>query len=274
MNDAPALGLAAPKPPDESWLAEPKRSEGWSRKKWLTVVAIIFAAHVAIIFAFGDRKQIVPRAVKNVPMLKLADDSDELLALDDPTLFALPHLEGFAGPGWLETPRVQFHRQDWTEQPRWLPLPAENLGATFQQFMRTNFFASRALDFKPEAKLSAPPPVEPALAQSSTLQIAGELAQRKLLNEINPPSLPFNDIIAPSIVQVLVDAAGEVVSAVLLPPENSVEAAGRADIGDTNALRIARALHFAPAKTLTVGQIVFNWRTIPMTTTNENPNAH
>jgi TonB family protein len=262
MNDAsadsPALELAGPKP----------RSESWSQKKWLAVVAIIFAAHVTFIFAFGERKQIVPLPVTNVPNLKLADSSSELLALDDPTLFALPHLEGFAGPAWLEPPRVQFHRQDWTEQPRWLPLSAENLGAVFNQFMQTNYFAGYQLDFKPSPKLSEPVlPVEPALAQNSTLQIVGGLAQRRLLNEINPPSLLDNDVIAPSKVQALVDAAGNVVSVVLL------ESSGL-DAADSHALKIARAARFAPAKNLTVGQMIFNWRTIPMTTTNDNPNAH
>jgi hypothetical protein len=258
--------------PSAPRLAEPKpQGEGWSQKKWLTVVAIIFAAHIAIIFAFGEKKQNVPRPVTNVPTLKLSDDSDELLALDDPTLFILPHLQGFAGPAWLQPPRLQFHRQEWTEQPRWLPLSAESLGATFQQFMLTNFFASHPLDFKPEVKLSAqPPPVESALPQNSTMQIEGELAQRQLLDEINLPSLQYNDVIAPSAVQVLVDAAGDVVSAVLLPSENSMEAASHYDAADQRALELAHSLHFAPSSRITFGKLIFNWHTVPLaTTTNE-----
>jgi TonB family protein len=244
-------------------LAELKpQGEGWSQKKWLTIVAIIFAAHVAIIFAFGEKKQNVPRAVKNVPALKLADDSDELLALEDPTLFALPHIEGFAGRAWLQPPRVQFHRQDWTEQPRYLVSPdAKNLGATFQQFMRTNFFASHTLNFKPEAKLSEPVPVETASGQNSTLQIEGEIAQRRLLEEINLPSLPYNDVIAPSVVQILVDAAGDVASTALL------ESSGFRD-ADDKALELARAARFAPSSRMTFGKLIFNWRTIPLAATN------
>jgi len=250
--------IAGPKPPDE----------GWSQKKWLTVVAIIFAAHLAIIFALGEKKQAVPLAATNVPNLKLADNSGEMLALDDPTLFAQPHLEGFAGPALRNQQLGQFHRQDWTEPPRWLPLSAENLGAPFSRFVQTNFFAGHPLDFKPKAKLSAPPAVEPALPQYSTLQIAGGLVQRRLLNEINLPSLPYDDVIAPSVVQVFVDAAGNVVSAVLLPSENSVEAAGHAEIGDTKALQIARALRFAPSSRLTFGKLTFNWHTVPIAVTN------
>ncbi|HEY1719254.1 MAG TPA: hypothetical protein VGH42_13300 [Verrucomicrobiae bacterium] len=253
----------------------PKRSEGWSRRRWLALIALVFAAHIAFIFALGGKKEIVPRAVTNVPTLKLANDSDALLALDDPALFALPHERDFASAAWLKMPDVKQPSFRWTEPPQWLPLIAENLGATFQQFMQTNSFENYPLDFKPPPKLSELIlPVEPAFAQTSTLQSAGGLAQQRLLNEINLPSLPYNDVIAPSVVQALVDASGNVVSAVLLPPESSFEAANRADIGDTNALQIARALRFAPAKNPTVGQIIFNWRTIPMTTTNDNSNAH
>ncbi len=262
MNDAaantPAPGLAGPKPD----------GEGWSQKKWMAVVAIIFAAHVAIIFALGEKKHVVPRAVTNVPMLKLADNSSEMLALDDPTLFALPHLEGFAGPALRNQQLGQFSRQDWTEPPRWLSLSAESLGATYSQFMRTNFLAGRPLDFKPQPKLSVPPPVEPVFAQNSTLQIIGALAQRRLLDKINLPSLQYNDVIAPSIVQALVDEAGNVVSAVLLPSENSMEAAGRAAIGDTTALQIALKLRFAPSSQQTLGRLIFNWRTVPIPATN------
>jgi len=258
MNDAPAIGLADPKP----------QGEGWSRKKWLTIIALVFAAHIGLIFLFGEKGEIVPRSVVNAPSLKLANDSDELLALNNPALFALPNPKDFASSIWLKMPDVKQPSFRFTESPRWLPLSAENLGAIFQQFMQTNYFAGYQLNFKPQPKLSEPIlPVEPALAQNSTLQVAGGLAQRKLLNEINPPSLPFNDVIAPSKVQALVDAAGNVVSVVLL------ESSGL-DAADSRALEIARTARFTPAKNLTVGQMIFNWRTIPMTTTNDNPNAH
>jgi TonB family protein len=262
MNDAPAnppaLELAGPKPD----------GEGWSRQRWLTLIALVFAAHIAFIFALGGKKQIVPRAVTNVPTLKLANDSDELLALNDPTLFALPHERDFASAVWLKMPDVKQPSFRWTEPPRWLPLSAENLGGTFQQFMRTNYFAGPLLDFKPQPKLSELIlPVESVFAQKSTLQIAGGLAQRQLLNEINLPSLPCNDVIAPGKVQALVDSDGNVVSVVLL------ESSGL-DAADSRALEIARVLRFAPAKNLAVGQMIFNWHTIPMTTTNDNSNAH
>lgn len=75
-------------------------------------------------------------------------------------------------------------------------------------------------------------------------------------------------MIAPSRVQVLVDPSGQVVSAVLLPSDNAVEAAGRADVGDTNALNIARGLRFAPASGLAFGELIFRWHTVPEPATN------
>jgi TonB family protein len=249
-------------------LAEPKpQGEGWSQKKWLAVISIIFAAHVAIIFAFGEKGEIIPRAVTNAPKFKLANDSDELPALNDPTLFALPHQRDFASAAWLKMPGEKPPSFRFAEPSRWLPLSAENLGATFQQFMRTNYFAGFQLNFKPQPELSELVlPIEPALAQNSTVQMADELAQRKLLKQITPPSLPYNDVLAPSKVQALVDAAGNV-SPVLL------ESSGYKD-ADDEALKLARTARFAPAKNPTVGQMIFNWRTIPATTTNDNSNAH
>jgi hypothetical protein len=263
--DSPAPGIAGPKPP----------GEGWSRRRWLTLIALVFAAQVGFIFALGERHFAPPRAVANVPQLTLADSSSELLALDDPTLFVLPHENDFASAvRWqtLVAPQPSFR---WIEPPGELPLAAESLGAMFGRFMQTNQFAQSPPDFKPPAKLSEPVlPLQPVFANASTLQIEGDLAQRRLLNEteIHLPSLTFNDVLAPSRVQALVDTEGNVVYAVLLPSENPVETLGRTDKGDTNALAFARSLRFAPAPRLTVGQLIFNWRTVPSPATNAPAN--
>jgi hypothetical protein len=269
--DASAPTQAAPEAPpgrelpSKGWLAESKRSEGWSRQRWLTLVALVFTAQVALIFALGEKKFPPPRAVTNVPQFTLADTTNELIALDDPTLFALPHADDFASQMY-SNPLPDFR---WKEPPGEMPLAAENLGADFARFIRTNPIVAPLLDFKPEPKLSEPVlPLLPAFAGNSALHIEGELAQRQLLVLVELPSLPYSDVIAPSTVQALVDAAGSVVSAVLLPPDDVVESAGHPDVGDTNALRIARSLRFAPSSRLTVGELVFDWHTVPPPATN------
>ncbi len=77
-------------------------------------------------------------------------------------------------------------------------------------------------------------------------------------------------MIAPSKVQVLVDTAGNVVSTVLLPPDSGFAAADQYDQADQRALELARALRFTPSPRLTVGRLIFNWHTVPVTTTNEH----
>ncbi|HXR47233.1 MAG TPA: hypothetical protein VN784_07300 [Candidatus Limnocylindrales bacterium] len=244
----------------------PTRSK-WPLSRWLLLILIVLAAHIALIFIFGTRKPITPMPVKNAPKLELAVGSSEWLMLNDPTLFALPNIEGFAGPAWLEPPHVQFHQLEWTESPRWLQLPAGELGAVFSRFMETNRFATLKLELKPPPPFTVPlVPLEPQFAVTSTLRIEGDIARRPLLAPMKLPSWPYTDVIAPSKVQVLVNATGEVVSAVLLPSDDSGEV--RDAEADGRALELARAARFAPASDLTLGKLIFNWCTVPPPATN------
>src|SRR5437773_6757094 len=98
----------------------------WPRHRWGLLIALVFAAHVGLIFAFGDRHPIMPRPPGPAPELRLAIGSNELLALRDPTLFALPHPKGFAAAAWREISQTGFPPFRWTEPPRWLVLPVSN----------------------------------------------------------------------------------------------------------------------------------------------------
>ena len=146
--------------------------------------------------------------------------ADELPALNNPTLFALPQQHDFVVAGCLNMPEVKSAPFRWTEPPRWLPLSGDGLGAAYGEFLQTNFFAGHLLDFKPAPELSAPElPLQTAIAQNSTMQIEGELAQRQLPSEISLTNWPYADVLQPCVVQVLVDAAGNVVSTVILTCE-------------------------------------------------------
>jgi hypothetical protein len=275
MNDDAAYSRAL-KPagsPSEDWLAVPKPPrEGWSGTRWLAVILLALAAHVGFILTFGENKPAAPRAVTNVPTLRLAHATDELVALNDPTLFARPQHLDFAATAGLNLPGVKPPSFRWTEPPRWLPLAADGLGATFGEFLQTNLFLGHLLDFKPAQELSRPGlPFEPALAQHSTMQIMGELARRELPSEISLTNWAYPDVLAPCMVQVLVDAAGNVVSAVVLPSENGLAADGHYETADQRALEVARALRFKPASQTTVGQIIFKWHTVPVVPATASP---
>jgi hypothetical protein len=256
MNEAPAnspaLELAESHPANAG--------ERWTPARWLTVIVLVFATHVALIFLFGEKKEIAPRAATNVPALTFANNSDELLALNDPTLFALPQQRDFASVSWLKISPVKPPKFSWTEPPQPLQSPTtSSLGMAFGQFMRTNFFVIQPLDFKLAVELSKPTlPIETPPAQNSTMQIEGELAQRQLPSEITLTNWPYADVLAPCVVQVLVNAEGNKVSPVLLTPSGY-------DAADQRALELARALRFAPSPGATFGRIIFNWHTVPPT---------
>jgi TonB family protein len=90
------------------------------------------------------------------------------------------------------------------------------------------------------------------------MQIEGALAERQLPAPISLTNWPFADLLSPGVVQVLVDAAGNVVSSVILTPSGY-------DAADQRALAIARTLRFKPATSVAVGRITFNWHTVPPT---------
>jgi len=244
-----------------SAVLEPRAWSPARRRGWIT---LIFAAHVGLILALTHRKPAPPRPPAPAPSLSLAPEANESLALTDPTLFALPHRQGFAGTAWLTTTNVPFPPFRWTEPPRLLPLPVADLGVIFAQFMRTNQFVNRQFETKPAPDL--PPPVAGELPvatpTSSTLRVAGDLANRPLLN---PPQLQTwraADLLTNTVVQVLVYAGGAVFSPTLLTLSGSKEA-------DQNALLVARGTRFEPrpraSPALTVGTLVFEWHTQPQT---------
>jgi TonB family protein len=244
-------------------MAEPRP---WTRSRWWLVVFAVFLAHIGLIFALGDRKPIVPRQPAAVPQWRLADDAYEMIALNDPTLFALPHREGFSGAAWMNIPRVLTNSYEWSESPRWLSLPVEQLGAAFSQFMETNVFARHVPELKAAPQLAAPviAPIGPAPATNSTLRFEGDLTERPLAVPLQLPTWPAADLLAPSTVQVLVDDAGNVISAVLLPPGSGSKDA------DQQALAIAKTARFEPLPTSGTAArwsratMAIQWFTVPL----------
>ena len=243
-------------------LTTPEPGKGWTRSRLITIIALVTAVQVILIFFFGEKKEAVPRAVLDVPTLKFADatgEQPELLALDNPTLFVLPSPEDFAAAAWLTNREPEQPSFRWTEPPRWLPLSADGLGAAIGWLMQTNSSSGRPFDFRPAPELTTPTvPEEPVPMQQSTMRIRGELAQRLLPSSISLTNWPYADVLAPSVVQVLVNPAGDVVSTALLKSCDYKNA-------DDQALELARALRFTPSSRLTFGRIIFNWHTVPPT---------
>jgi hypothetical protein len=241
----------------------------WTARRWWTMVALVLMIHVSLIFALGARKLRPVRTVSHVPVLHWAAANDEFIALNDPTLFALPQANDFGAAIRTQTPAFNPRPIYWTEPAGWPPLAPEPPDRTFGRLQQSNAPPVALLDFEPAPQFDDPAvPALSALRQPSTLRLRGELAGRLLLAPPSLPAWPAADVIAPSKVQVLVDPAGGVVSAVLLPPDIGLESDLHDDQADQAALSLARAARFAPATRLTVGQMVFNWQTVPLPATN------
>jgi TonB family protein len=238
----------------------------WPWHRWALFIGLVFAAHVGFLFAFGGRQRVTPRAIVNAPMLQFTTYRSEREQLDDPTLFAMPHLDGFAGAAWMRPPRIEFAPFRWTEPPRLLPLSGAELGATFLQRQRTNHLARLELDPLPPPALTQPKlaGLNRTSTRQSTPNVGGALAQRHWLNApTDLPPQPAPDLLTNSVVQVWVEPDGQILSAALLLPGSGSKAA------DQLALKIARTAQFAPlratATNSTFGMLIFEWQTIPQT---------
>ena len=246
---------------------EPERWPPARRWSW---IALVFAAQVGLIFALGDRRPVAPRPPALDLVVRVAPVWDELLSLQDAALFALPQRRGFAGAAWLGMPRMEFPPFRWTEPARLLPLRLEALGAAFARFMLTNRFVNLAFESRPSPEL--PPPVALEIGAPapthSTLRVTGDLLSRRLLNSPALPSLAAVDLVTNSVVQVLVNAEGWVISPTLLPPGSGVLGADQR-AADQRALELAWSVRFEPqrgtAPPLSVGVLLFEWHTPPPT---------
>jgi TonB family protein len=245
----------------------------WPRSLWWMAIAFVLTFQIALVFWLSERSPRAPPRALAAPVFHLSPgESDELLALEDPTLFVLPHHEGFSGQTWLRIPAQDFHPADWSEPPCWLPLPVQQLGTSFRSFAQTNTFPPFQTVVMPPLALTVPElsPTGP-FAAPSTLKIEGDLARRRLLSPLELKSWPNPDLLTNTIVQLLVDSQGNTVSATVLQPGS-----GKAE-ADQLALELARSARFEPAgpagphkaehtaADLTLGTMIFEWQTLPPT---------
>jgi hypothetical protein len=236
---------------------------------------LVFAAQLGFIFWLGDTRAITPRGATPAPDLHLAETTGnygELQSLRDPTLFALPRREGFAGMTWLRLPQQQLHPFEWTEAPRWLKPAVESLGSGFVGVRETN--AATPWHWPsmpaPEMRLSQEESVNP-FASESSLRTEGE--NTTLLERSALPSWPAiqtnpNEalLLTNTVVQVMVNGAGKPVSTTLLVRSGSREA-------DEYAVAFARNARFNsvavqaettdPSAGLRWCRLFFEWHTTP-----------
>jgi len=255
-----------------SAVAEPRP---WSRRRFWSIVGLIFFLQVVLLFWLGDYSPILPRPAARRLRFKLAGSaSAELLSLRDPTLFALPHPQRAPTPAWLSTPAPEYHPFAWPEPTNYMLLATDQLGSSFNRFVETNNFSSLPPPAKPLAVLTIPQLAAPPLsAEHSTVRFEWDQAHRRLLTPLDLRSWESPDILTNSVVQIVVGADGTPVSATLLSGSGS-RAADQQALAQANAMRFEPLGHDAPGITpnpaaqLSWGRMIFRWHTVPPSPTN------
>lgn len=242
---------------------------------WMAV-ALVFAAQVAVMFLLGNPPATTPLRPPAAPVIYSGTNRwSELLALQDPTVFILPHSNNFSGAAWLTIPQQNFAPTNWNEPARPLQLPSEQLGAQFVAFMETNppprFQMNNGAELGVmELADSGSSPMH-SISVASTVRVEGDLAGRRLLTPVDlPPQTNSDfDVLTNTEVQVLVDAQGKTFSPVVIAGSRAADAA---------ALEFAKHARFEPLRTptlgtvlpdkMTFGKLIFEWQTMPPAPTN------
>jgi hypothetical protein len=239
------------------------------------------SAQVGLIFSLSDRKPLSPRQPDLTTTFHLVADAPpgsaiaEWMKLEDPVLFALPDSRTFSGLAWMTGPELRHQSVDWSEPPRWLTLPMDELGWAFAEFVRTNVIGPRVLADRPAPqleKLAVPPLPLPA---HSSFRLEGDLAKRELLAPLELPPIPHTELLKDTVIQVCVSPQGIPFSPVPLSNSGSPEA-------DRQALELAKSIRFRPLAAagstspgfqaaFIWGKIVFQWHTVEIPATNAPP---
>jgi hypothetical protein len=251
----------------------------WTWRRWCLLIAVTFCAQLGLIFSLGDKSPPRSRLPSPAPKLSVMEDaSSEMIALTDPTLFALPHQLGFSGPAWMKTPTVPSRSFEWTEEPSWLALPIEQLGnisAAYPETNQTELLTALAL-FEPEP--TAPEPVFAlSFRQKSEFRLGEGLEKRRLKTIPKLPSWPHSEFLTNTIVKLFVNGDGVPVSTPVLLYSSGLKAADDFALAQASATRFEPIINEGPNRSTsplanaTWGTMVFEWQTLPLSATNAGP---
>jgi hypothetical protein len=251
----------------------------WTWRRWCLFIALTFCLQLGLIFSLGDRSQ--PRVRTSSPAPKLGvieNPSSELIALTDPTLFALPHQVGFSGPAWMKMPPAPARSFEWNEEPSWLALPIGQLGdlsVTDAETNQTELLTTLAL-FEPEP--AAPEPVFAlSFQQKSEFWLGEGLEQRRLKTVPKLPSWPHSEFLTNTVVRLFISGDGIPVSTPVLLYSSGLKAADDFALAQASAARFETIINEGPNRSAsplansTWGTMIFQWQTLPLSATNTGP---
>jgi hypothetical protein len=243
---------------------------------WIAV-GLVFGVQIAALFWLGNPPPVQHLHPTAAPKFILVTNGwNELLALQDPTLFALPHRNNFSGAAWLKIPPQDFQPTNRSEPTQPLQLSREELGATFAAFMQSNpppriqMDIAAGLGMIDLVDLPLPPPQ--SIVTASTVRVEGDLKKRRLLEPLQLPPQPSADVLQNTEVQLFVDALGNTFSPVIVAKSgnDNVDAMVLTNFAKNARFEPLKAneLGTAPAEIMTFGKLIFEWQTVPLAQTN------
>jgi hypothetical protein len=247
----------------------------WTWRRWCVFIALIFCLQLGFIFLLGDRSRPRFRTTSPAPKLGVLENpSSELIALTDPTLFALPHQVGFSGPAWMKMPPVPARSFEWNEEPSWLALPIGQLGNVGVTDAETNQTELLTLAlFEPEATASEPVFVISS-RQKSEFQLGEGLERRRLKTVPKLPSWPHSEFLTNSVVRLFISGDGVPVSTPVLLSSSGLKTADDFALAQASAARFEPIINEGPNRSAsplansTWGTMIFQWQTLPLSATN------
>lgn len=245
----------------------PRPGSSWRARRLNGFILLCFVAQVIFILLFGERRVAALKPERFSTRIDLVSDpwSMEQLAayseLSDPSVFALPSLEGFSREGWLTYKPVPDQFAEAPDEPKWLQPDPDALGRELAAYLATNSLPPIRLgdESMPDIVGFQPRPSAELEFPKSELRISGALARRKLLNTPELPSWPHSEVLTNSVVTLFVDAEGAPISAALVSG-SGLKAA------DNYALALAKRLWFRPDRAreaVMSGTATFLWHTLP-----------
>ncbi|RME96460.1 MAG: hypothetical protein D6766_00655 [Verrucomicrobia bacterium] len=248
----------------------------WSWRPWVLVSLLVLSLEVSLVYVLSWRPTgNEPPAVRRIPLQVLADAGEAARLwrrewIPDAARLAVPGPGGFTGDLWRHPPKVSLAWPEPEEPPHWLEAPLGG-GSNLVRFSLDSPLRLRRVVRHPPPTPTVFAAAPAALPPASRLEVQGELAGRTVLEAPRPPVWTLDDVLETTVVQVLVDERGLVLSAVALPPGSGLAEA------DARAVELARQVRFAPLpegqRRLQWGRLVFHWGTQPASASTNAPPA-
>jgi TonB family protein len=245
-------------------------SPRWSKRRWLLTVVTLALAQTALVLALSRRTLPPPRAAAPQPDMRVLEPvgSRPLAATPgtDPTLFALINQRGFSGAGWMQLNFAAHELRDWQDESRWLALDPGRFGAEFRKLAANTGTDRLSLRDKPPPRDTVPAIAPPPARDQTGWQFSRELRERPLLTPVKLPAWPHTDVLGRTVLELAVNASGDVLSSRVL------RSCGLA-AADTYAMQAFEQVRFQPlprvapnnsplAKaTVTLGTVTIVWWT-------------